>query len=92
MAINVTTKVPIPETARSRMRGREQLYPWDKMTKVGHSFFVPCTGKWTPERLRTNLITIGKGFVLRRYLPWQFCGRIWKEPDGTIGVRIWRIL
>lgn len=73
--------IPLPE--ERKFGTRASLYPFDGM-EVGDSFFVHGKRPGTVSTACTNRSKKHKEQGLK------YVARVWQEPCGTKGVRVWR--
>lgn len=71
-------------TWRDGGRRRRVHYPFDDMD-IGDSFFIPDGG-------RDAVIVAFMNLRRRRGVPMKISTRNWIQPDGTAGIRVWRVL
>lgn len=81
--------IPYPRDTRlgiklkgKRNKGVHVRYPFKRM-EVGDSFFVPGNGR--------NTLKVCCYHATRKS-GHQYAVRQWREPDGTEGLRCWRII
>ncbi len=75
MTAKVERGIPIPEIRSNRK------YPWNELTEVGLSFFVPVEGEEEKHRIFNSIKS-----ATRDHRPQRFTIRIIED-----GIRVWRV-
>ena len=86
MEFEIEKDVPQPKIKRGG--GKKTIYPFEDMTEIGDSFFVPCKDKAAAKK--KSPILISRGTLLRKLHGTKFSTSVY-ERDGVWGVGVWRI-